>query len=113
MSEISYQCWICPQCHDDKNHTPGDDKCRWKQEENYRNLKAENEQLQAKVAELELEEEGAKKAFGVIVDKNKDLRSRNVELEKTIHRQVIEISRLYRSGARPMHDDAEKVGGEQ
>ena len=27
MSEISYQCWICPQCNDDRNHKPGDAHC--------------------------------------------------------------------------------------
>ena len=69
------------------------------------------ERLQARVAELEAEEEGAKEAFGVIVDKMKDLRSRNLQIEKTIHRQVIEISRLYRSGARPLGSDAGKAGG--
>ena len=75
-------------------------------------LIAENERLQVRVSELEAEEEGAKEAFGVIVDKMKDLRSRNLQIEKTIHRQVIEISRLYRSGARPLRNDADKVGGD-
>ena len=74
-------------------------------------LIAENERLQARVAELEAEEEGAKEAFGVIVDKMKGLRSRNLQIEKTIHRQVIEISRLYRSGARPLSNDASKAEG--
>ena len=73
---------------------------------------AEVERLQARVAELEVEEEGAKEAFGVIVDKMKDLRSRNLQIEKTIHRQVIEISRLYRSGARPLRNDAAKAEGD-
>ena len=72
---------------------------------------AEVERLQARVAELEAEEEGAKEAFGVIFDKMKDLRSRNLQIEKTIHRQVIEISRLYRSGARPLGNEADKAGG--
>lgn len=27
MSEMQAQCWICPQCYDDKNHTPGDTHC--------------------------------------------------------------------------------------
>jgi len=75
-------------------------------------LVGERDRLQARVAELEAEEEGAKEAFGVIVDKMKDLRSRNLQIEKTIHRQVIEISRLYRSGARPLRNDADKVGGD-
>jgi hypothetical protein len=75
-------------------------------------LIAENERLEARVAELEAEEEGAKEAFGVIVDKMKDLRSRNLQIEKTIHRQVIEISRLHRSGARPLSNDADKAGGD-
>ena len=73
---------------------------------------AEIERLQARVSELEAEEEGAKEAFGVIVDKMKDLRSRNLQIEKTIHRQVIEISRLHRSGARPLSNEAEKAGGD-
>ena len=75
-------------------------------------LREQNEKLQARVAELEAEEEGAKEAFGVIVDKMKDLRSRNLQIEKTIHRQVIEISRLYRSGARPLSNEAAKAGGD-
>ena len=76
------------------------------------NLTGEVERLQARVAELEAEEEGAKEAFGVIVDKMKDLQSRNLQIEKTIHRQVIEISRLYRSGARPLSNEAAKAGGD-
>ena len=72
----------------------------------------EIERLQARVSELEAEEEGAKEAFGVIVDKMKDIQSRNLQIEKTIHRQVIEISRLYRSGARPLSNDADKAGGD-
>jgi hypothetical protein len=80
--------------------------CMW------RSKVEEVERLQARVAELEAEEEGAKEAFGVIVDKMKDLQSRNLQIEKTIHRQVIEISRLYRSGARPLSNDADKAGGD-
>jgi len=75
-------------------------------------LVGERDRLQARVAELEAEEEGAKEAFGVIVDKMKDLRSRNLQIEKTIHRQVIEISRLHRSGARPLSNEAGKAGGD-
>ena len=82
------------------------DPCMW------RSKVEEVERLQARVAELEAEEEGAKEAFGVIVDKMKDLQSRNLQIEKTIHRQVIEISRLYRSGARPLSNDADKAGGD-
>jgi hypothetical protein len=52
---------------------------------------AENERLQARVAELELEEVGAKKAFGVVADSNKDLKIRVLSLEKTIGSLMTEL----------------------
>ena len=27
MSELQAQCWICPQCYDDRHHEPGDMHC--------------------------------------------------------------------------------------
>ena len=28
MSGIQAQCWICPECHDDSHHQPGDKYCQ-------------------------------------------------------------------------------------
>lgn len=54
-------------------------------------LETEIERLQARVAELELEEVGAKKAFGVVADSNKDLKIRVLSLEKTIGSLMTEL----------------------
>lgn len=37
------QCWICPQCHDDKHHVPGDERCLKHQ---IKNLTLANRDLQ-------------------------------------------------------------------
>jgi len=34
MPDMQSQCWICPECYDDKHHTTGDAHCLKQQEEN-------------------------------------------------------------------------------
>jgi hypothetical protein len=64
MSGINYQCWICPQCFDDKHHNPGDALCERNQKISKSHdkidrlmaladeLKGELEQSRGRVSEL-------------------------------------------------------------
>ena len=58
-------------------------------------LREQNEKLKARVARLELEEIGAKKAFAAVADTKSAAESRVIELEKSIGSLMTE---LYQSG---------------
>ena len=62
-------------------------------------------ELKARVDGLLLEEVGAKKAFGVVADSNKDLRIRVLSLEKSIGSLMTELYGKKRN-------DAAKTGGD-
>jgi len=54
MSGMQAQCWFCPICFEDSHHEPGGDYCIKKQAEGYRYKQVENDELRARVFELEL-----------------------------------------------------------
>ena len=45
------QSWICPECHDDKHHVPGDHQCEANKEQ--AKALAERDELRARIAMLE------------------------------------------------------------
>jgi len=67
------------------------DSCIERREQINAQMQVENGRLQAIVADLELEEVGAKKAFGVVADSNKDLKIRVLNQGKTIGSLMTEL----------------------
>jgi len=66
----------------------------------YDSLKAENARLQARVAEFGAEEEGAKKAFGVVAESNQLLKARVSRLESSLVLMRSELGRRIEGGDR-------------
>lgn len=73
MTEIQAQCWICPDCFDDKHHKPGDMHC----------LKGQIEHFQTRIAELESSQqstpnENGKNRYGLDMSYFRDLFNREL-----------------------------------
>jgi len=64
MSGMQAQCWFCPICFEDRNHQPGDEYCIKEQAAGYKAMRVENEELRARVAELEGTINAVGEAFG-------------------------------------------------
>ena len=80
------------------------DSCIERREKINSQMQVENERLQAIVADLELIEIGAQKAFAVVADTKSAAESRVIDLEKSIRSLMTELYGKKRN-------DAAKTGG--
>jgi len=136
------QCWICPQCYDDKHHEPGDMRCLQQQKKEAmaiaslnqienRHLRQQLEQAEARVAELEdaaswcEAENGDMQSLmalvGVVERGNSQswlLRKQAEAVEKAAKRctpKGLPLSSIlgYAQRLRQQADEAERAGGEK
>lgn len=61
-------------------------------------LEDENEQLRARVAELEAEEEGAKEAFAAVVEKRQILEAKVSKMERSLEVMRYELAKRPTTG---------------